>query len=214
MGASIGNAHGMEKALGPEGVGKVVAVIGDSTFLHSGVTGLMDIVYNKGCSTVILLDNSITAMTGAQENPSTGKTLHGDPTHRRDLPGLCRAIGVEDVYVMNPHDMELTQAVLRRELQTAMDGAGIDLWAAPATVGPAPRGLESTGDPVMNLPWTQAGFPALSLPCAVDGDGLPLGLQLVARFYDDERLLAWSTAAERVLGVPVHRAMAPAARGL
>jgi indolepyruvate ferredoxin oxidoreductase alpha subunit len=116
MGASIGNAHGMEKALGPEGIGKVVAVIGDSTFLHSGIPGLMDIVYNRGCSTVILLDNRTTAMTGAQENPATGKTLRGDPTHRLDLPALCRALGVEHVYVVNPHDMERTEAVLRREI--------------------------------------------------------------------------------------------------
>ncbi|HEX9191461.1 MAG TPA: thiamine pyrophosphate-dependent enzyme, partial [Candidatus Deferrimicrobiaceae bacterium] len=137
MGASIGNAHGMEKALGPEGVGKVVSVIGDSTFLHSGITGLMDIVYNKGCSTVILLDNSITAMTGAQENPSTGKTLHGDPTHRLDLPGLCRAIGVEHVYVVNPHDMEQTEAVLRREI--ARPAPSVVITEAPCALLPDHR---------------------------------------------------------------------------
>ncbi len=106
MGASIGNAHGMEKALGPDGAGKVVAVIGDSTFLHSGITGLMNVVYNRGISTVILLDNDITAMTGAQENPATGKTLHGEPTRRTDLPALCRALGVEHVFTVNPHDMK------------------------------------------------------------------------------------------------------------
>jgi indolepyruvate ferredoxin oxidoreductase alpha subunit len=116
MGASIGNAHGMEKALGPEGAGKVVAVIGDSTFLHSGVAGLMNIVYNRGGSTVILLDNGTTAMTGAQENPSTGKTLRGEPTRRLDLAALCRALGVEHVYTVDPHDMERTEAVLRREV--------------------------------------------------------------------------------------------------
>jgi Asp-tRNA(Asn)/Glu-tRNA(Gln) amidotransferase A subunit family amidase len=92
------------------------------------------------------------------------------------------------------------QAVLRRELQTAMDDAGIDLWVAPSTVGPAPRGLESTGDPVMNMPWSQAGFPALTMPCGTDDAGLPLGLQLVARFYDDERLLAWAESMEATLG--------------
>ncbi len=116
MGASIGNAHGMEKALGPEGAGKVVAVIGDSTFLHSGITGLLNIVYNRGCSTVILLDNRTTAMTGAQENPATGKTLRGDPTRRLDLAALCRALGVEHVYTVNPHDTEGTESVLRREI--------------------------------------------------------------------------------------------------
>ncbi|MGE5246920.1 MAG: indolepyruvate ferredoxin oxidoreductase subunit alpha [Verrucomicrobiota bacterium] len=117
MGASIGNAHGMEKALGDEGPGKVVAVIGDSTFLHSGVTGLMNTVYNRGCSTVILLDNRTTAMTGSQENPATGKTLRGEPTRRLDLAALCRALGVEHVYTVNPHDMERTEAVLRREIR-------------------------------------------------------------------------------------------------
>jgi Asp-tRNA(Asn)/Glu-tRNA(Gln) amidotransferase A subunit family amidase len=104
-----------------------------------------------------------------------------------------------------PHD-ELAgardgQAVLRRELQAAMDRAGVDVWAAPSTVGPAPRGLESTGDPVMNMPWTQAGFPALTMPCGLDGDGLPLGIQLIARFFDDERLVAWAEAIEHALGV-------------
>jgi indolepyruvate ferredoxin oxidoreductase alpha subunit len=119
MGASIGNAHGMEKALGTEGIGKVVAVIGDSTFLHSGVPALMNTVYNRGCSTVILLDNRTTAMTGAQENPATGKTLQGEPSRRVDLPGLCRALGVEHVYTVNPHDMAQTEAVLRREIGRA-----------------------------------------------------------------------------------------------
>jgi indolepyruvate ferredoxin oxidoreductase alpha subunit len=137
MGASIGNAHGMEKALGADGAGKVVSVIGDSTFLHSGITGLMDIVYNKGCSTVILLDNSITAMTGAQENPSTGKTLHGEPTHRVDLPGLCRALGVEHVYIVNPHDMEQTEAVLRREI--ARPAPSVVITEAPCALLPDHR---------------------------------------------------------------------------
>ncbi|MEW6720838.1 MAG: indolepyruvate ferredoxin oxidoreductase subunit alpha [Thermodesulfobacteriota bacterium] len=116
MGASVGSAHGFEKGLGDEGAGKVVAVIGDSTFLHSGLTGLMNIVYNQGCGTVLLLDNGTTAMTGAQENPSTGKTLRGAATRRLDLEALCRALGVEHVYTVDPHDMEATEAVLRREV--------------------------------------------------------------------------------------------------
>ena len=119
MGASIGNAHGMEKALGQDGAGKVVAVIGDSTFLHSGVTGLMNVVYNRGVSTVILLDNDITAMTGAQQNPATGMTLRGEPTRRTDLPALCRALGVDHVYTVNPHDMKQTESLLRREVARA-----------------------------------------------------------------------------------------------
>ena len=116
MGASIGNAFGIEKALGKAALGKVVAVIGDSTFLHSGITPLIDIVYNRGFSTVIILDNRTTAMTGAQENPATGRTLMNEPSRRLDLAALCRAVGVDHVYTVNPHDMERTEAVLRREL--------------------------------------------------------------------------------------------------
>jgi len=116
MGAAIGTAHGFEKALGSEGTGKVVAVIGDSTFLHSGVTGLMNIIYNRGCATVILLDNETTAMTGAQDHPSTGLTLRKESTHKLDFEALCRALGVEHVYTVNPHDIEKTEALLRREI--------------------------------------------------------------------------------------------------
>ena len=117
MGASIGNALGIEKALGPAARGKVVAVIGDSTFVHSGITGLINIVYNRGFSTVVILDNGTTAMTGAQDHPGTGKTLQAEPTHRLDLAALCRAIGVQHVYTVNPHDQEETEALLRREIE-------------------------------------------------------------------------------------------------
>ncbi len=137
MGASIGSAHGFEKALGAEGPGKVVAVIGDSTFLHSGVAGLMNIVYNRGCGTVLLLDNGTTAMTGAQENPSTGKTLRGEPTHRLDLEALCRALGVEHVYSVDPHDMEKTEAVLRREV--ARPAPSVIITKAPCVLLPEHR---------------------------------------------------------------------------
>jgi indolepyruvate ferredoxin oxidoreductase alpha subunit len=116
MGASIGNALGIEKALGATARGKVVAVIGDSTFVHSGITGLINVVYNRGFSTVLILDNGTTAMTGAQDHPGTGKTLQGESVHRLDLAALCRAIGVEHVYTVNPHDQAETEAVLRREL--------------------------------------------------------------------------------------------------
>jgi indolepyruvate ferredoxin oxidoreductase alpha subunit len=116
MGASLGNAFGMEKALGKAALGKVVAVIGDSTFIHSGITPLIDIVYNRGFSTVIILDNRTTAMTGAQEHPATGKTLMGLPARRLDLAALCRAVGVDHVYTVNPHDMERTEEILKREL--------------------------------------------------------------------------------------------------
>ena len=137
MGASIGNAFGMEKALGKAAQGKIVAVIGDSTFIHSGITGLIDIVYNRGASTVIILDNRTTAMTGAQENPATGMTLQEDPTHRLDLPGLCRSIGVEHVYTVNPHDMAQTEAVLRREL--AREAPSVVITEAPCVLLPGHR---------------------------------------------------------------------------
>lgn len=91
------------------------------------------------------------------------------------------------------------QGRLRDQLQAAMDRAKVDLWVAPSTIGPAPRGLGNTGDPVMNLPWTQAGMPALTLPIGVDADGLPLGLQVVGRAGDDERLLAWAAGLEALL---------------
>lgn len=88
---------------------------------------------------------------------------------------------------------------LRQEIQSAMDSKGIDLWVTPAALGPAPEGLDSTGSPAMSLPWTHAGMPALSLPAGAASNGLPLGLQFVARYMDDERLAAWSAPLERAL---------------
>jgi len=116
MGAGIGNAHGMEKALGRESTGKVIAVIGDSTFIHSGITGLIDIVYNNGCSTVVILDNRTTAMTGHQDHPGTGMRVTGEKGREIDLERLCRAIGVEHVYTVNPHDIKATMDILKREI--------------------------------------------------------------------------------------------------
>lgn len=116
MGAGIGNAHGMEKALGSDAVGKIVAVIGDSTFIHSGITGLIDIVYNNGFSTVIILDNRTTAMTGHQDHPGTGVRVTGEKGREIDLEALCRAIGVEHVYTVNPHDIKETMDILKREI--------------------------------------------------------------------------------------------------
>lgn len=116
MGAGIGNAHGIEKAIGGDSLGKVVAVIGDSTFIHSGITGLIDIVYNNGFSTVVILDNRTTAMTGHQDHPGTGIRVTGEKGKEIDLERLCRAIGVEHVYTVNPHDIESTMEVLKREI--------------------------------------------------------------------------------------------------
>ena len=117
MGASVGMAHGMAKALGAEGLGKAVAVIGDSTFIHSGLTSLINTVYNQSYSTVIILDNRITAMTGQQPNPASGSTIMGEPANAIDFPELCRAIGVKHVRTVNPHDIEATYAVLKEEIE-------------------------------------------------------------------------------------------------
>lgn len=115
MGASIGVSHGMEKARGRND-GKTVAVIGDSTFIHSGITGLIDIVYNKGTSTVIILDNSITGMTGHQDNPTTGFTIKGEPTRQVDLIRLCQAVGVDRIRVCDPFDVDGFDKVLKEEI--------------------------------------------------------------------------------------------------
>jgi len=117
MGASIGMAHGMEKARGREFGKKTVAILGDSTFIHSGITGLVDIVYNKGCSTVIILDNSITGMTGHQHNPATGFTIKGEPTKQVNLELLAKAIGVERVVVADPFDLKGFEKTVAEEIQ-------------------------------------------------------------------------------------------------
>ncbi|MBQ2668994.1 MAG: indolepyruvate ferredoxin oxidoreductase subunit alpha [Clostridia bacterium] len=116
MGASISALHGYNKARGAEAEKKAVAVIGDSTFMHSGVTSLIDIAYNRSNSTVIILDNSITGMTGHQQNPTTGLTIKGDPTSAVDLEALCRAIGISDVQVVDPYDLKATRAALKAAL--------------------------------------------------------------------------------------------------
>ena len=117
MGASVGMAHGFEKARGKDFAKKTVAVIGDSTFIHSGITGLIDVVYNKGMSTVIILDNSITGMTGHQHNPTTGFTIKGEPTKQVDLLKLANAIGVERVRVCDPFNLSEFEKVVKEEIE-------------------------------------------------------------------------------------------------
>jgi indolepyruvate ferredoxin oxidoreductase, alpha subunit len=117
MGASVGIAHGMEKARGREFRKKTVAILGDSTFIHSGITGLIDIVYNKGNSTVIILDNSITGMTGHQHNPTTGFTIKGEPAKQVDLVKLANAIGIERVRVVDPFDVKEFEKVVKEETE-------------------------------------------------------------------------------------------------
>ncbi len=117
MGASVSAALGMAKARGSEFNKKLVSVIGDSTFMHSGITGLIDIVYNKGNNTVIILDNSITGMTGHQDNPTTGYTIRGEETKQVNLLTLCKAIGIEHVCVADPFDIKNFEKVVKEETQ-------------------------------------------------------------------------------------------------
>jgi indolepyruvate ferredoxin oxidoreductase alpha subunit len=117
MGASIGVLSGIEKAVGREGMGKLVAAIGESTFVHSGITGLVDMAYNGSTGTVMIMDNSVTAMTGGQANPATGMNLRGEPAPRLDLERLCRACGAKEVRVVDPHDLEEMEKVLREEME-------------------------------------------------------------------------------------------------
>jgi len=117
MGSSIGGAHGMAKALGEKGKGKVVGIIGDSTFLHAGVHPLMDVAYNKSYATIILLDNRTTGMTGQQEHPATGHTVRGEKAHRIDFVELGRALGIENPRKLNPWNLEETENVIKEELE-------------------------------------------------------------------------------------------------
>ena len=116
MGASISGLHGYNKALGAESEHKTVAVIGDSTFMHSGMTGLANVAYNQSNSTVIILDNSITGMTGHQQNPTTGYNIKGDPAGKIDLESLCRAMGFNRVRVVDPYNLAECDQAVKEEL--------------------------------------------------------------------------------------------------
>ena len=117
MGASVSAAFGMAKARGKEFNKKLVSVIGDSTFIHSGITGLIDMVYNKGSNTVIILDNSITGMTGHQDNPTTGKTIRGEDTKQVDLIKLGQAIGIDHIVVADPVDVKNFEKIVKEEVE-------------------------------------------------------------------------------------------------
>ena len=119
MGASVGMAHGYTKMLGAEAAAKTVAVIGDSTFMHSGMTGIVNLVYNRGIATVLVLDNSITGMTGHQQNPTTGLTLQNEPTYPIRIEDFCQAVGVKRVRVVDPQDMAATEAAIKEEIAIA-----------------------------------------------------------------------------------------------
>ncbi len=117
MGASVSSIHGFNKANEGASDKNTVAVIGDSTFMHSGVTGLINIAYNGSNSTVIILDNSITGMTGHQQNPTTGYNLKGDPCSKIDLEALCRSVGINSVRVVDPYNLAECDTVIKEELQ-------------------------------------------------------------------------------------------------
>ena len=131
MGASISGMHGFTKAGGDEGR-KVVAVIGDSTFMHSGMTGLVNMAYNESCGTVIIVDNSITGMTGHQQNPTTGFNLKGDPCTKVDLETLCRAVGIQRVRVVDPYDLAACDAAIKEE--TAVNEPSVIISRRPCAL--------------------------------------------------------------------------------
>ncbi len=168
MGASISAAHGMAKVRGAEFNKKLVSVIGDSTFMHSGITGLSDIVYNKGANTVIILDNSITGMTGHQDNPTTGKTIRGEATKQVDLILLCKALGIDSVSVVDPFDLAAFEKTVKEEV--AKDEPSVIIAQRPCALL---KSVKYTGHCEINDDCRRCklcmklGCPAIS----VDGDG-------------------------------------------
>jgi indolepyruvate ferredoxin oxidoreductase alpha subunit len=132
MGASIGMAHGMALAGQGSPDKPVVAVIGDSTFAHSGVTGLMHMAYNRGTGTVVILDNRTTAMTGHQGNPMMGRTLAGAQNREVDVEALCASMGIEHVRVVDPHDLAEAERVVREEV--ARDELSVIVMRAPCAL--------------------------------------------------------------------------------
>ena len=132
MGASISSLHGMEKAKGKEYIKNWVAVIGDSTFLHTGINSLINMVYNKSTGTVLILDNSTTGMTGHQDHAATGKTLKGEDTYAVDLEALCKAVGVPNVYVVDAFDINLLEKTVKEAV--ASDELSVIIAKAPCAL--------------------------------------------------------------------------------
>ncbi len=132
MGASISSLHGMEKAKGKDYIKNWVAVIGDSTFLHTGVNSLMNMMYNKSTGTVMILDNSTTGMTGHQDHAATGTTLMGEPTYAIDIPSLCKAIGVKNVIEVNAFDIATLEKVIKEEV--AKDEVSVIITKTPCVL--------------------------------------------------------------------------------
>ncbi len=132
MGAAVGMAFGLEKARGREFTKKTVALLGDSTFIHSGITGLIDMVYNGSNGTVLILDNSITGMTGHQQNPTTGKNIRGEAAGQVNLEALCQSLGVPSVRVVDPFDLGAFEKTVREE--TARDGVSVIIARRPCVL--------------------------------------------------------------------------------
>lgn len=169
MGASVSAALGMAKARGKEFNKKLVSVIGDSTFIHSGITGLIDIVYNKGANTVIILDNSITGMTGHQDNPTTGYTIRGEETAQVNLVTLCKSVGVKNVVVADPFDVRTFEKVVKEEVER--DEPSVIIAQRPCALL---KKVKYTGRCIINDKCKKCkmcmklGCPAISF----DGDGI------------------------------------------
>ncbi len=132
MGSSISTLHGMEKAKGKDYIKNWVAVIGDSTFMHTGVNSLMNMVYNNATGTVLILDNSTTGMTGHQDHAATGKTLQGDPTYAISIPGICKAMGIKNVYEINAFDLPLLEKTIKEE--AAKDEVSVIITKTPCVL--------------------------------------------------------------------------------
>lgn len=132
MGASVGMAHGMEKALGKDFSKKTVAVIGDSTFIHSGITGLINSVYNGSNITLIILDNSTTGMTGHQEHAATGKTIKNKETAKLNIYDLCKSCGAKNVVKVDAYDLNRCEAVIKNELNN--DGVSVIIVEKPCVL--------------------------------------------------------------------------------
>lgn len=132
MGSSISTLHGMEKAKGKEYIKNWVAVIGDSTFMHTGVNSLMNMVYNKSTATVMILDNSTTGMTGHQDHAATGKTLQGEPTNAINIMELCKAMGIKNVYEINAFDIVDLEKVIKEEI--AKDELSVIITKSPCVL--------------------------------------------------------------------------------
>jgi indolepyruvate ferredoxin oxidoreductase alpha subunit len=186
MGASISALHGFNKVRGDEK--KSVAVIGDSTFMHSGRTGLVNIVYNGGFSTVLILDNSITGMTGHQENPLTGKTLKGTPAPYISLEKICAALGIPEdhIKVVDPADMKTLEATIKAELDCDVPSViicrrpcallkGVERKPALTVNNDKCRGCKSCmkiGCPAISMIETEKGKKAVVDPAMCVGCGL------------------------------------------